>query len=392
MFSIRTLPILLLAGCLHAAAAMAAAPSEIPTLRLEPYAFEIGDGNTVDAEMGTLVVPENRDDPESRTLELAFVRFPSTSETPGPPIVYLAGGPGGSGISAARGRRLQLFMALRQFGDVIAFDQRGTGRSGGDGLRCRETYQLPLDGPGDPTTATAAMAKAVRSCAERLQGEGVDITAYTSLHSAADLNDLRRALGAEKLTLWGISYGTHLALTTLKEHGEHIDRVILAGLEGLDQTYKMPADQQELLEDIARMASADPEIQKKLPDLMASLRGLLERLEKEPAQVQLLHPMAGMPVTVTVGPFDVQVAVANLLRGPSLFRFLPDMIARMEAGDFSRPGDDDVDGKCRAAAVHDEPGHGLCFRRQPRAFGPYRRGGQVHRAWRPHQFSLAGFV
>lgn len=112
-----------------------AAPSPAPTppaargLRLEPFRFESAAGDVVDAELGHLAVPENRSAPTSRTVSLAFVRFPATTPTPGPPIVYLAGGPGGSGIDAAGGPRFALFMALRAVGDVIALDQRGTGRS-----------------------------------------------------------------------------------------------------------------------------------------------------------------------------------------------------------------------------------------------------------------------
>ena len=78
------------------------------------YKFETVDGEKVRAELGTLTVPENRSKKDSRTIQLKFVRFKSTSETPGSPIVYLAGGPGGSGIDTARGSRFPLFMALRE--------------------------------------------------------------------------------------------------------------------------------------------------------------------------------------------------------------------------------------------------------------------------------------
>ncbi|MDQ3819716.1 MAG: alpha/beta hydrolase, partial [Acidobacteriota bacterium] len=72
-------------------------------------------------------MPENRSDPKSRLIEIVFVRFKSTAKNPGPPIIYLAGGPGNSGIDQARGNRFPLFMAMREFGDVIALDQRATG-------------------------------------------------------------------------------------------------------------------------------------------------------------------------------------------------------------------------------------------------------------------------
>src|SRR6185312_8329380 len=114
------------------------------TLKIKPYTFETNKKEKVDAEFGTLLVPENRSDPESNLIELAFVRFKSTAKNPGPPIVYLAGGPGGSGIGTARGSRFPLFMALREIADVIAFDQRGTGFSKPN-LTCLDRLSLPLN-------------------------------------------------------------------------------------------------------------------------------------------------------------------------------------------------------------------------------------------------------
>src|SRR5687768_12532723 len=113
-------------------------------LTIKPYVFQPQGGEKVDAELGVLTVPENRSDPRSNLIEVAFIRFKSTSKNPGPPIVYLAGGPGGSGIGAARGSRFPLFMAFREIADVIAFDQRGTGHSKPN-LACYERFSLPLD-------------------------------------------------------------------------------------------------------------------------------------------------------------------------------------------------------------------------------------------------------
>ena len=120
------------------------AQSKSGTLKIKPYTFENDKKEKVDAEFGTLLVPENRSNPESNLIELAFVRFKSTAKNPGSPIVYLAGGPGGSGIFAAKGSRFPLFMALREIGDVIAYDQRGTGFSKPN-LGCYDRLALPLD-------------------------------------------------------------------------------------------------------------------------------------------------------------------------------------------------------------------------------------------------------
>src|SRR5687768_9681673 len=74
-------------------------------LTFEPYVFETHDGQKINAALGRLVVPESRQKPGAATIKLAFVRLPSTSQTPGPPILYLSGGPGLAGIEQAAGAR-----------------------------------------------------------------------------------------------------------------------------------------------------------------------------------------------------------------------------------------------------------------------------------------------
>src|SRR5438045_3908040 len=133
-------------------------------MTIEPYLFETADGQTVQAERGRLVVPENRSNPRGRLIELAFVRFKATAAKPGPPVVYLAGGPGGSGITTAGGPRFHLFMAMRAVGDVIALDQRGVGQSK-PSLACPESLNYPLDRPGTREEMLRLFRERSRSCA-----------------------------------------------------------------------------------------------------------------------------------------------------------------------------------------------------------------------------------
>ncbi len=328
---IHRLLALVVVSAAGAAGLLAASP---PAIEFEPYTFESYTGEKVEAELGRMTVPENRSKPDSRTIELRFVRFASTARKPGAPIVYLAGGPGGSGTGTATYTRFPLFMALRAFGDVIAFDQRGTGMSGPD-LSCNEPYMLPLDRPVDRAEAGTIIGGAVARCMERLRGEGVDLNGYNTRESAADLDDLRRGLGSKKLTLWGISYGTHLALAYMKEYGAHTDRAILAGLEGLHHSYKLPSDQQKLIEQIATLARANPAIAAATPDLLGSIAAIFERIEKDPPTVSLTHPANGMTSPISVGKFELQVAFAGMLRGPESFAGLPDIVSRLENGDWT---------------------------------------------------------
>jgi len=130
--------LLFASGAAAASAAEATAPGAgAAPPKFTPHEYVSSDGTKVNAELGEINVPENRTKPGSRTITLRFVRFKSTSPKPGNPIVYLAGGPGGSGIEALRGTRFPVAMALREFGDVIAYDQRGVNQSGPD-MRCTE--------------------------------------------------------------------------------------------------------------------------------------------------------------------------------------------------------------------------------------------------------------
>ena len=130
-------------------------------------------------------------------------------------------------------------MALREVADVIALNQRGIGPSN-PSLVCREPIDYPLNTAPDRDGLLDAFRRASRSATARLRAEGVDLTGYNTNESADDLEDLRKALGVEKISLWAISYGTHLSLAAIKRHEDRIDRAILAGVEGLNHTIKLP--------------------------------------------------------------------------------------------------------------------------------------------------------
>ncbi|WP_417489634.1 alpha/beta hydrolase [Maricaulis sp.] len=267
-------------------AAFAQTASSASAYGEEAIEFTARSGNSVAAFRGTVTVPENRADPASRMIEVSYIRFPATGENSGPPIVYLSGGPGGSGSGTARGPRFPLFQEMRQHGDVIAFDQRGTG--GSTQLpRCVSTQPVAETQAISDAEYAAAYRRAVEECGIFWREQGVDITGYTTRESVQDLAALRAHFGAEQISLWGISYGSHLALAALKDIPDQLDRVILASAEGLDQTVKMPAETDRYFMRLQAAIDSQPAARALYPDVAGLMRRVHARFEAEPMLVQV---------------------------------------------------------------------------------------------------------
>jgi len=243
---------------------------------------------SVKAFEGSIQVLENRNNPSSRLIPVKYVRFPATGKVKGSPIIYLSGGPGGSGIAMAKIPRFRfpLFMALREFGDVIALDQRGTGRSK-IVQKCHSNQLVPLNQVFNEIQVENLYREAAKECVSFWQREGVDVLGYTSIQSAMDIDELRQHLNAEKVILWGISYGSHLALASLKVMPGKIDKMIIASAEGLDQTVKLPARTDAYFARLQVAINKQSKSAKAYPDITALIRRVHKQLAKSPISLKL---------------------------------------------------------------------------------------------------------
>jgi pimeloyl-ACP methyl ester carboxylesterase len=289
------------------------------------------DGTVFDVTSGIVRVAETRASGagDGRTIDLAVVRV-RRAGTSGSRVahVVLAGGPGDSGVDQVLGLSRQggaLFANLID-GDVIGIDQRGTGRSVPN-LSSTARYGLPLDQPGSIETWLPIIERVSMAEAARLRAAGIHLEAYNTRESADDVADVCRALGYDRVVLWGRSYGTHLALATAARHRALVERLVLVSPEGLDQTWKLPSQVDAALQRL-EAKGAGP--------LVAPIAAILERLRREPSTVTVPHPEHGRPTTVAIGAFDVQWIVAQALGDPRLLVTLPSAVREMRAGDFRR--------------------------------------------------------
>ncbi|WP_273146402.1 alpha/beta fold hydrolase [Oceanicaulis alexandrii] len=281
----------------------------------DPITFTSNAGDSVDAYQGAFQAPENRNDPDSRMIEIGYVRFPALEGANGPPIVYLAGGPGGSGTGTARRQRFDLFMQMRRHGDVIAFDQRGTGLSSNDLPQCISSVEVSETEPSTDAEYADAYRQAALECRAFWREEGVAIEGYTTQQSVADLSDLRAHLGAEQMTLWGISYGTHLAMAALKSIPDEIDRAILASAEGLDQTVKLPSQTEAYVERLQQAVNAQPAAAAAYPNISSMMRRVHARLEAEPLMLEIANPEGGAS-SYLLQRRDLQQMTSGLIADP----------------------------------------------------------------------------
>ena len=168
-------------------------------------------------------------------------------------------------------------------------------------------------------------------CSSYWTEQGVDLSAYNSIESADDIDAVRRALGHEKIVLWGTSYGSHLALAYLRRHREHVARAVLMKVEGPDHTYKLPSTADAQLDRLQECINGNPQLAAKIPDLKKSIQRLTEQLAKTPVEV-VLEPPGRDPVTVVMGPHDLHTMVAMHLGFTGMLARLPRVIHELEAG------------------------------------------------------------
>lgn len=303
--------------------------SELPEFWVDECPFEVSEDDPVTC--GYLAVPEDRTRQDGPTVELAVAILNSVSTVPLPdPVLYLDGGPGGSALI---GIDDWLESPLRADRQIILFDQRGTGYSWPN-LDCPETDAFDA---GDVPEGVPQI-EVVEECRDRLRGLGIDLSMYNSATSAADVRDLFDTLGPQfdidEWNLFGISYGTRLALTVMRDHPQKVRSVVLDSVypPNVDAYTVSPQTQADAILALFASCAGDADCANAYPDLNERFFELVDRLNTEPADIDgeflagddLVHGMVGMLydstkivqlphaiAAATDGDFDPWLALQN---------------------------------------------------------------------------------
>ncbi len=227
-------------------------------------------------ECGLVTVPADWSVPAGDTIKIAVYRLPSTAKNPAAdPVVYLEGGPGGSGVATVAEFAHGDASYLRERSDVIIIDQRGTGFSQ-PALFCPEVFEAEKN-QGDIATAHTA-------CRDRFITAGVRIADYNSHNNALDVGAVRKALGYKEWNLYGLSYGTRLATTVMRDASKGVRSVVLdsvfpAQVNGLSET---PYTYYWAVEQIAENCAKDNSCATQAGDVKGLIEDGIERLAANP--------------------------------------------------------------------------------------------------------------
>jgi pimeloyl-ACP methyl ester carboxylesterase len=302
------------------------ARAQVP--RFEPGACPFEGGASLEEERidcGTLVVSESRDRTGSRTLRLAVAVLRSSAATPRPdPVVFLHGGPGGTAVRFAdRIARNPLWRAIRERRDVVVWDQRGSGDS--EPSFCPD-LAMDLVAGGIQAMAPDERVRRERrllaACREQVLAEGLDFSAYNSVASARDLEDLRTVLGYDRWNLFGGSYGTRLALIAARDHPAGIRSMVLDAVSPTDVggDASMEDDFLHSMDLVFRQCEADEACHALFPDLEDEFWAAIEELNAEPFVVSMADTALFQDGRLEV---DGRILALGLFQGLYLAEFIP---------------------------------------------------------------------
>ncbi len=279
--------------------ARAADPAPLAPCRLKGIEREV--------RCGSVSMPEDPDQPDGRRLSIRFAVVPALAKNKAPdPVFVLAGGPGQAATRVA-GPMQPVLSRLNARRDIVYVDQRGTGDS--NPLACER------DKPGQSIADSVDLARAIArldTCLQQLAARA-DTRQYATWIAMRDLDAVRATLGAERINLWGGSYGTRAALEYLRQFPQRVRSVVLDGVAPASMA--LPAsfavDSEAALQTTLDACQADATCRAQYPQLAANLAQLRAAAERG-AEIDLAHPLTGVRETVKLD----QEMLAGLLRAP----------------------------------------------------------------------------
>jgi pimeloyl-ACP methyl ester carboxylesterase len=279
------------------------------------------------SKCGTYTVWENRAAKSGRTIDLNIVVLQATGKDRKPdPLFILLGGPGEG--AASNGPQWSADDPLRASRDLVFVDARGTGKS--NGLHCL----IPKDAPLQEFMPTLNVP-VIKACRAELE-KHADLRYYLTTYAMDDLDDVRAALGYDKINLDGGSYGTGAVLVYIRQHGEHVRSATLWSTTALTQP--MPEyfakDAEVAIHNVFRDCYAEAACKAAFPTLEADYRNAVAKIESGPVRVKVTDPRDKKPAEVSLDAEAFAEALRAMLYKPEAMRSIPLLLHKAAGGDY----------------------------------------------------------
>jgi pimeloyl-ACP methyl ester carboxylesterase len=269
---------------------------------------------------GSYEVFEDRAAHAGRKIKLNLMVLPATAEKPEPdPVFLIVGGPGLSAVQDSPSLG-QLFRKKRY---VVIIDQRGAGGSNcltcnfNDGVAASFAHILPLD--------------RVKPCVEELE-KIADLRFYTTSIAMDDLDEVRAALGYDRINVWGESYGSAAALDYLRRHADHVRTITVEGVipPGFRVPLPFPHTVQKSMEGLFDRCATDEKCRAAFPRLREEFQAVLDRLAKAPVIFKLTTGVPSMkePVEITLSRDMFADFLRRILYSPLGIAMMPSWVLK----------------------------------------------------------------
>lgn len=286
------------------------------------------------AECGQLLVKENPEDPASKEIPIEILRLPAISPAAQKdPLFLIQGGPGGSSIEMASFIH-GFFADVRKNRDLVFVDQRGTGKS--NPLRCEQLSAA------DMQLAEAAQLEKYLPLMQQCANEKREsLPFYTTFHAVQDLDAVRRELGYDTINLWGISYGTRVALEYAHRFPQHTRSIILDGVapKQIALSKFSARDSLAALTAVNDECLTQPKCVEAFGNILQKTELVYSRLQQADQTntsvvVNFEHPVTQLPESLTLNAKTFSMLIFTALYSRDLTVLLPQAISQAEQQDY----------------------------------------------------------
>lgn len=277
-----------------------------------------------------LTVPEDHENPDGRLLKLAIVFIKSANGNPEPdPVIYLTGGPGGKALTTGRVNAFKNH-PFSQNRDIILMDFRGIGFS--EPAFCPEFQEALIQVITlnlTPSEATERTIIHLSDCFNKLIAEGINLSKYNSAEVVKDLEMLRITLDVEQWNLWGISYGTRVAQTYLRDFPESVRCAIMDSPVPMGYAFwgEQTRTYQRSLTAFFDACKDSPECRDAFPDLEERFYSAMNSLKENPLTFKYKNAPDGL---VHYNFYNIHLVVQQLLYDPAFYPLIPWLIKGIE--------------------------------------------------------------